>query len=352
MGKPTITLEFLNKANTAISRSEKGIVAIVLTDATKQTKLATYKRTEEVVEGDWTAENYTLILDALKDGANKVHVVRLASTETFSANAVPILDTLKINWLCFVSQTQTDVPTYIKARNAKGNSCLTKAVVYNASSPDDTHIVNFANTKVRKKGASAELDGWKFMPRLCGMLAALPMDRSCTYYVFDDLESVTDVTNVDDAVDAGKFVLFNDFGTVKVARGVNSSTTAEREDMKKITIIEGMDLMREDIIETFKNRYVGKYKNSQDNQMVFISAVNGYFRALAYEEVLNPDSDNLADIDVESQRAAWVKAGKTEALDWSDKTVKANPFRSTVFVKANVMFIDAIEDLEFKVYLN
>ena len=86
--------------------------------------------------------------------------------------------------------------------------------------------------------------------------------------------------------------------------------------------------------------------------MVFIAAVNTYFKQLMTEEVLNADFENVAEIDVERQRTTFVNTGKLEAADWDDNTVKKNPFRTSVFVKANVQLLDAIEDLAFDIYLS
>lgn len=80
--------------------------------------------------------------------------------------------------------------------------------------------------------------------------------------------------------------------------------------------------------------------------------MNTYFRQLENEDVLSSDFDNLAEIDVEAQRQAWVSAGKTEAMDWDVETVKKNPFKTYVYLQANVRFSDAIEDLQFNIYMN
>lgn len=351
MGLPNIVVEFLTKANTAITRSGRGIVCLVLNDETKSDQtLYEYKSVLDMATADWTADNAKALTDAFIDGPSKVYAVRLGADETF-ADAQATLDTIKINWLAYVGSTQTDVSAYVKARNLKPVSAAIKAVVHKQAA-DDTHVVNFTNAKVKRKTDTAEIDGYKYLGRIAGMLAALPMDRSCTYYEFDDLESVTDAADIDDAVDGGEFVLFNDYGTVKVARGVNSATTVDKDDLKKITIIEGMDLIKEDIKETFKNQYVGKYKNNLDNQMVFIAAVNTYFRQLEMDEVIDNEFDNKADVDVEKQRKAWAEAGTTEALDWDDAETKKMTFKSYVFLTGDVKLLDAIEDLDFSIYMN
>lgn len=349
MGLPNIVVEFLTKANTAITRSERGIVCLVISDTTKENRITEYKSISDVVETDWSEENLKIIKETFLDGPSKVYVARVKTEETLT-DIKKDLDLIKINWIAHINSDQTEIVEYVKKRNLKGGSAAIKAVVFNQAA-NDTHIVNFTNQKVTRVNGT-EVDGYKYLGRITGALAALPLDGSSTYYTFTDLLSVQEPEKLGEAVDAGEFVLFNDYGTVKAARGVNSATTTEKEDLKKISIIEGMDLMKEDIIETFKNQYVGKYKNNLDNQSVFVAAINTYFRQLGMSGVLNPDYANLAAIDVEKQRNAWADAGTTEALDWDDETVKKTPFKSYVYMRANVQFSDAIEDLEFSVYMN
>lgn len=350
MGLPNVVVEFRNKATTAVTRSERGVVCVVLTDATKTTTLHEYKVASDVPASDWTAENAGLLKDALEAGASKLYAVRIGASEDID-DVKATLDALKFNWICHLNTTQTDIVSYVVARNASGSSLRVKAIVSGATSPDDMHVVNLKNTKVTKKDGT-ELTANKYLPHLAGVLAGMGMDRSVTYYELSDLQAVDDVSQPGDAVDGGYLVLINDYGTVKISRGVNSATTAENDDFKKIAIVEAMDMIREDIMETFKNYYLGKYKNSLDNQSLFVAAVNTYFRTLTGEGVLNPDYDNLAEIDTTAQRSAIVASGKTEALDWDDQTVKKNPFKSNVYLKANVQILDAIEDLTFSIYMN
>ena len=350
MGLPNVVVEFVTKANTAVLRSARGVVCVILTDATKSTVLHEYKTAAEITKDDWTVENTALLQSALDAGANKLYAVRLGAEESID-DVKATLDALKFNWVCHLNSTQTDLIAYVSARNATNTSLRVKAVVSGASTPDDMHVVNLKNTNAVKTDGT-ELTGNKYLPRLAGLFAGLGMDRSATYYELTDLKSVDDVENIDTIIDAGSLVLINDYGSVKIARAVNSATTAALDDFKKITIVEAMDMIREDIMETFKNYYLGKYKNSLDNQSIFVAAVNNYFRQLAAEGVLNPDYQNLAEIDVEAQRKAIVAGGKTEAMDWDDLTIKKNPYKSYVFVKANIQILDAIEDLTFNICMN
>ena len=136
---------------------------------------------------------------------------------------------------------------------------------------------------------------------------------------------------------------------------VNSLTTTDgstkTEDMKYIETVEAMDLMRDDIARTFRDEYLGQYRNIQANQMLFVSAVNYYFDGLAADNILNPDHDNTADIDVSAQRNAWIGSGKSEAADWDDATVRATPFKRTVFLAGDVQILGSMGNLEFGITL-
>lgn len=112
-------------------------------------------------------------------------------------------------------------------------------------------------------------------------------------------------------------------------------------------------MWKEDIIETFKEQYVGQYKNNLDNQSVFLASVNTYYRQLAHEQILDSGFSNLAQMIQKKQRQAWVEF-RENRRQWTgtDEIVKKNTFRSNLLSKGNIKFLDAIEDLEFDIFLN
>lgn len=356
IGLPQIIINFVKKAVTAITRSAKGIVVIVIKDETDVTfglKEYNYSSEVDLDKTKYTEANYQQISDVFLGRPNKVYVVRIALAGAF-ADSVSIVDTLKFNWICLADGTAADqqaLATYVKEKNAINKVRKIKAVTYKATITDDMHIVNFTNYTIRRPGG-ADLAGWNCVGRITGVLAGLPFTRSATYYELPDLEHVAEPEDMDAAIEAGEFILMNDYGEVKVARAVNSLQTLgnnQTEDMKKITIVEAMDLILEDIATEFKKNYVGKYKNKYDNQALFISAVNGYFDALEKEEVLDDEFNNEVLVDIESQRQAWLSSGKIEAADWDENTVKNNTFSSYMYLAANVKILDAIEDMTLNV---
>ena len=354
MGLPEILINFAKRAASLIQRSQRGIACIVIKDDTdKSFSVKRYKFSTDIETAKFTAKNVEYIKDAFLAGPNEVIVVRIDLASAFS-DAAAILDTLKYNWVAFMAATeQQDLATYIKAKNTANKARQIKAITYKATITDDMHIVNFTNENIKKK-ESAQEAGWNYLARLIGIFAAMPLDQSGTYYLLPDLESVTEPEDVNQAIDDGELVIINDDGEPKIGRAVNSLQTLSAtvtEDMKKIVIVEAMDMIQEDIYAEFKNNYVRKFKNRYDNQALFISAVNGYFKGLTKEDVLDPDYDNRSFVDVDAQRDMHIAMGKTEAEEWTEFEVKKNTIGSKVLLAGNIKITDAMEDLTFNIEL-
>lgn len=353
IGLPKIEIVFKKLAATAVQRSARGIVALIVKDTTSEDfDVVEYKSQTEIETTKFTAANVKYIQDVFSGGASKVIVVRIGTEEgTPTATAVRALGSRKYNWIGFAEGAPADhtaLVAYVKEQES-ANLKNIKAVVFNVTSPDSMSVVNFANEKVTYQDGT-EVTGEKYVARILGLLAGLPMTQSATYMELADLSYVVEPGDVEAAINSGKFVLFNDEETVRVARAVNSMTTVtggQSEDMKKIIIVETMHQIKEDIYRTFKTDYLGKYKNKYDNQVLLISAINGYFTGLAAEDILDPDFANTCYVDVESQRNAWISTGKVEAAEWDEAQVRINTFRSNVFLSGNVKILDAMEDFEF-----
>ena len=382
IGLPKVDVIFKGLANTAVVRSGRGIACLILNDNTgmdtlevSKTKkenvvneedlkvksvitedkiLKQYKGFTEVESTDYTEENYKIIEDVFLTEINKLYVIKIPNDKTFE-DVKPFIKK-DINWIAYIGETreeQKKLADFVKLEN-KSRSKRLKAICYNLqeAEADDMHIVNFVNASVIKADGKS-LVGYKYLGRLLGVLAGCRMDMSVTYNILSDLNSVEQIGDTDainEAIGKGKFVLINDDDGVRIARGINSLQKNDKEhteDMKYITIVEAMDLIYEDIINTFKQVYLGRFKNSYDNQVLFISAINSYFRNLAREEILDPNYNNISFVDIEKQRETWIENGKLEATNWTDIQVKDNTFRTNVYLQANVKFLNAMEDLLF-----
>ena len=358
MGLPVIDIVFKQLAVSAIQRSQRSVAAIIIQDDTSATAgYDIYKYEKDLPTAGYTAENLAAIKRCFLVAVNKIIVVHVPTTGKL-ADALNILEGLVYTYVCsLIPDSQQELANYLISKNANSKGKKYIGVVAAATTADSKYIINVKNAQVHDIATKAWIAMVNYLPRLTSLLANLPMNRSATYYVLGDIDGVdqtfiTTENDVDSWIDKGFFVLIQDEDVIRVGRGVNSLTTltsTDSADMKKIIIVESMNIILEDIYNTFKNDYVGHYKNYPDNQNLFISAINTYFRELAKEEILDPDYDNHAEIDVEAQRNAWLSTGKTAAADWSDEKVKNMAYKSYIYLAGDIKILDAIEDLKFNI---
>ena len=353
MGLPTIDVVFKKLASTAVIRSARGVLAVVVQDATKTFDSQVYTELSDVTEEDYTTGNYAAVSRAFEAAPYKVIVVRVG-TDGDIDDATAILEKLAFNWVCAVpTAMQAGLVTWVKAYNLKSKAHKVKAVVSEQTGVDDMHIVNVPNSTVTPKGSSTADDIENWLPYLGGILAACPMTESVTGYELGLLSDVSAIEDADTSVDAGNMTLVLDDGVVRISRGVNTMSTVgsdEIDEMKKIAIVEAIDLMNEDIVVTFKERYRGKFKNNADNQALFVSSLQSYFNQLEREAVLNSGYDNTVSVDIAAQKAAWT-ADSVDTSEWTDAYAKRRTYKSKVFLTAEVQLLDAMEDLKFVIYM-
>lgn len=363
---PNVEVVFKQLATSLIERSERGIAAIIIKDDTNEFE---YKAYSDITQLDadkekYTDDNYNSIKDCLTFGPVKCYVFRIATESGLLNDALKNLESkLATCWITIAGGSTEDftaLVSWIKSKEDKGKTY--KAVVYKTATTDSHHIVNFYNSKVTFADDRGEKDGVTYCPSLVGILAGCNVEKGSTNYHCSNLLSVTEVEGEGDvdenrntALGDGKFILYNDEDVVRVARGINSLTTTDginlTEDMKYIDIVETMDLINDDIASTFKDTYLGKYKNNHDNQMLFVSAINSYLKGLENEYILDNNYDNKVEIDIEAQREAWIGVGKSEAANWDDTTVKNNTFKRSVFLKGDIKVLGSMEDFTFTVWL-
>lgn len=350
MGLPKILIEFKTLADTIIQRSERGIVAIILKDNSNNTESYTYTQEKDIVKSHYTATNLAYLSLVFKGNPSKVIVERINADGDIST-ALERLKNKQWYYLTVPQITAEEINTvsqYIIEMRTQYHKTF-KAVLPNCPAGHEG-IINFAtdNMKVGTKVYSTA----EYSARIAGILAGLPLNRSCTYYTLGEVESIAESVTPDDDIDNGKLILINDGTKIKIARGVNSLVKFDEnkgKDFAKIKIVEAIDMIRDDIRSTFEDGYVGKVENSYDNKVVFIAAVNKYFKDLASRGVLYDQFDNKADIDIEATRD-WLVQSK-DISEWDDEQIKMANTGTYVFVKANIQIQDAIEDLNFKIYI-
>lgn len=194
-----------------------------------------------------------------------------------------------------------------------------------------------------------ELTDYETNALYAGAIAACGVDRSLTNYTLPLISSVKIGTGAVGVDFTAKGLISAEMmaGKPRVISGINTAEISGdiTEDMQHIEVVQTMDTIRKDITDTFVEYYRGAYKNNYDRQLLFIAAVNGYFNDLAQEEVLDPEFENVCEIDVAEQRQAWIDYGKSEAEDWSDDKVKQMSFGRRVILMADIKICQSMEDL-------
>lgn len=352
MGLPEINVAFKSKSMNAIERSAMGIVALILRDETSNyldTRI-NIKSIDDVKVTDWTTDNYDYIRMALLGTPSQIVILRIGS-EDLITDTLKKLGSIKFNYVAIPSATveeSTTLTTWIKSKRAEDKKTF-KAVVANQQA-DNKSIINFTTGGI--KVGEKEYTAQQFTTRIAGILAGLPFTRSSTYYVLPEVDEIIEHENPNADIDAGQLILINDGEKIKIGRGVNSLTTVTtemKEDWKKIKIVEVMDMITDDIRDTFNDHYVGKLPNITDNQILYIISVKTYFKGLAAENILDNKYENTAEIDVETQRLAWQSIG-TDTNAWDDTKVREMSFGSSIFLAGNVKIVDAVEDLDFNIF--
>lgn len=350
MGLPEINIEFKGKAVSAIQRSSMGIVALILKDSTGDFDAKEYRSVEDLVQSDWSEENLDYIKKALLGTPSKVIVERIDSDSSTYNDALKRLGSKKWNYLAIPGIEEADVSdiaSWIKSKRENDKKTF-KAVLPNIDA-DHEGIINFTTKDIVAEGKTYSAS--EYTARIAGILAGLPFTRSATYFVLNEVESIDESETPDEDIDNGQLILINDGENIKIGRGVNSlvtTTTEKTEDFKKIKVVEVMDMIMDDIRDTFNDHYVGKVPNTYDNQVLFFTSVNAYFKDLAGDSILDPNFDNRAEVNVEAQRLAWESIG-TDTSGWDDQTVKERSFKSNVYAAGSVKIVDAIEDLDFQI---
>lgn len=353
MGLPEIIFEFRKKAESIIARSGNGVVALILSDDTNTTLSYSFLSLNDVTKSHFTTANYDYLQKTFLGSPKKVIVERIKTTDESYDDALQRLSKKKFNYLAIPGLSSDDVETIsdwvIEQRTE--NKQRVKAVLPNSAS-DNEGIINFTTNDI-KVGAKTYTTE-EYCCRIAGILAGTPLSQSATYAVLDEVESITESTTPDTDIDSGKLILINDGEKIKIGRAVNSLQTiseGKTEDMKKIKIVEGMDIIVDDIITVFEDEYIGKVSNGYDNKQLFIASVQTYLNDLAADNVLYSDFDNVVSIDLDKQKEYLNALGKDVENMTEDEIKKANT-GSKLFVSASLQFEDAMEDLTFGVTMN
>ena len=341
---PNINIEFKTLATTAIQRSERGIVCLILKDTKKTVKWNTLKTIADLKEKEWDTKNAKYIKLAMHYGAKKV-LIRVLQTGENLDDVLGEFKERKMHWLAYPGAEQADDQKLVTwTKQVFGNNgAIGKTVKYISSFANNTDHVAIVELGNREyKSIYGDFTAQEYTAALAGLIAGMPLNRSADNFVMSDLKEVDYFEPK-----LGKFSLYNDDEKVRVNYAVNSKTTFDstwKKDTRKIKVVEGMCFIADDIRDTFKNYWLGKYINDYDNKMNFCSNITKvYFKEMS-PNVLNGDYDNKVEIDIEAQKKVIITDG-LEVNSMTDLEILQYPTGDDVYLTGDVRFVDTMASL-------
>lgn len=218
LGLPSFSMIFSGKAVSAIERSARGIVAMILTDGTEGGKdLNIYKKVDEVDFQNWTEQNYNYLKLVFAGAPSTVITIRRAeNAEGYNAELKKLKD-LKWNYLTIPGLGSTDTTTisaWIKQYRDDERKTF-KAVLAHCKG-DHEGIINLTTENISTTITGAKHTAAEYCARIAGVLAGLSLARSSTYYVLDDISEAETPDDPDDRINAGEMVIVFDGRKYKI----------------------------------------------------------------------------------------------------------------------------------------
>lgn len=343
MGLPIIDISFKQLAKTAVIRSERGIVALILKDTTKAS-LTVFD--EGDIPSSLTEANQGLIKNVLKGSPNKIELYVLGSEGEIS-EALTYFEGVEFNLMCMPSAESADV-TAIKTFIKKMNDVVKykcDAILANEKA-DSEAIINYTAKNIVVGGESVTTAN--HTARIAGLIEGTPLHQSITFATLSDVDAIENLTKeqADTRIDNGELILVREMGKVRVARGVNSLTTltdTKGNAFQKIKLRKTLNLIHNDLRRVIVEKYIGKVPNNYDNKCVLITEIKNYLDELATEQLI--EKVNTVGIDLIAQKK-WLKDNTNLDVNaMTEQEIKEANTQSNVFIAISLKVVDAMEDI-------
>ena len=368
--RPSISIVFRQVASTLIERSGESPVVLLIEKYSTNSNdkyFCAATSIDDVDKGEFMSyasnaggeKAYRAVQYCFGSGPAQVYISNYSWKETKEM----LLARNETNCIVTVidegADTVSDIATSIISTNKAKGYGITGVFQNMSLGLHDTHLICLATDTYAKyygSVASGELSTYEVQGLYAGIIASCGVNRSITNYTLPLIERVTndgDAENYDKLTANGFVYAEMQSGKPRIVAGVNTAEVGNdvTEDMQHIEFIQIMDMNAKDLRDTFTEYYRGAYKNNYDRQLGLIAAINGYFDSLADDEILDPNYDNICEIDVDAQRKAWIEKGKTEAEDWDDSKVKMMSLGRKVFLKASIKPCQSMEELSMVITL-
>lgn len=343
MGLPIIDISFKQLAKSAVVRSQRGIVALILKDTAK-TSLTVFD--EGDIPSSLTEANQGLIKDVLKGSPNKIELYVLGSDSEI-LEALTYFEGVEFNLMCMPSAETSDV-TAIKTFIKKMNDVVKykcDAIIANDKA-DSEAMINYTAKNIVVGGESVTTAN--HTARIAGLIEGTPLNQSITFATLSDVDAIENLTKeqADTRINNGELILVREMGKVRVARGVNSLTTltdVKGNAFQKIKLRKTLNLIHNDLRRVIVEKYIGKVPNNYDNKCILITEIKNYLDELATEQLI--EKVNTVGIDLIAQKK-WLKDNTNLDVNaMTEQEIKEANTQSNVFLAISLKVLDAMEDI-------
>lgn len=365
MGLPEIKIKFREIAKTLRTRASRGIVAAILKD-TKQLGITTIRNKEDI-PSELTEANKKLINSIFLGNTQDVNEGGVITETTFKPSkvilcvinssggtteeALNLLENKDFNIICYpdaIESDNTKIVDFVKKMNGKGNDMM--GVISSSTLPDNESIINWQTDNVEVNGE--KVSKTKYCARIAGLIAGTPYTQSITYAKLNDATSIPDISNSDagTAVDNGKLIAINTAGAIRIARGVTSLTTTDKQvkgdSFKKIKIVLTYQFINNSIRKLIIDEFIGKVANSYANKCLLMNEIKIFLDELAKEGLI--ETGAKVSINLTKQKE-FLKSIGVKVDDMTEDEIKMANTKTNVFLSLNVKAIDAMEDFDIDV---
>lgn len=351
---PSISITFNKLATTAITRGDKGTVAICIKD--EELKGQSFKLNTKLDIPKTLSEKNNKYIERAFIGnittPKRVLLFIYDGEEVTLNDALDYFETMDIDYICgghdVVESDLSLFETWIKKMRNEVNKKVV-AILPNKES-DDEGIINFATDGIviGKDTLSAK----EYCSRIAGLIAGTPLNMSITFAELKEVDYVPSMTKDerDSATEAGKLIIVDDGRKRKLGRGVNSLVKVDSKgsEWQKIKVLAIMDLIYRDIKNTIEDNFIGKYPNNSDSQALLIAAISNYFKILEKDNLLKLNASKI-EVDIESKKKWITENTSIDVSEISDIEIKEYPTGAEVFLSASVKPLDSIEDITIKI---
>lgn len=343
MGLPIIDISFKQLAKSAVVRSQRGIVALILKDTAK-TSLTVFD--EGDIPSSLTEANQGLIKDVLKGSPNKIELYVLGSDSEI-LEALTYFEGVEFNLMCMPSAETSDV-TAIKTFIKKMNDVVKykcDAIIANDKA-DSEAMINYTAKNIVVGGESVTTAN--HTARIAGLIEGTPLNQSITFATLSDVDAIENLTKeqADTRIDNGELILVREMGKVRVARGVNSLTTltdVKGNAFQKIKLRKTLNLIHNDLRRVIVEKYIGKVPNNYDNKCILITEIKNYLEELENEQLIEKVS--YVGIDLEAHKK-WLKDNTNlDVSSMTEQEIKEANTQSNVFLAISLKTLDSMEDI-------